>query len=216
MEHIVNEDILGIVVAMTIEAEPLIEYYKLEKNNIKGFSYYVNHKIKIIISGVGVINSTLATYILLNDLNCTHIINYGVAGFTGDVHHHCEIFTINKVYKRDINFTALGYELYQFPDKPKYIQLQTDNRLPMLDCYTSDEYIGPKSRVPNNVLVDMEGYCVAHICERYQTSCMIYKSISDNTPDHDTQGQIDAHLTNAIEMISNFIIHEVIERGVTF
>lgn len=202
---------LGIVVAMDVEADPIIRSNNLTREEIHGFYFYSAPNFVIIISGVGIINATLATYIMLNDLNCTKVINYGVAGLTGNLYHQRSIFSINKIYKRDVNFTALGYEPYHFPDKPSFIQLVTDTRLPILDCYTSDEYIGPQSLVPKNVLVDMEGYCVANVCERYGIPCMIYKSISDNTCDNDTQGQIDTHLADAISAICDFIIYNVME-----
>jgi adenosylhomocysteine nucleosidase len=211
MEYITDKDVLGMVVAMDIEARPIINHYDLIEEQKQGFSVYTNQKIRLIVSGVGIINSTLATYILIHDLNCTNVINYGVAGFTGDLHQQRSVFTIGKVYKRDVDFTALGYERYHFPDKPKYIKLKTDDRLTTLDCYTSDEYIGPKSVVPKNVLVDMEGYCVANVCKRYEIPCMIYKSISDNTFENDTQGQIDTHLLGAVSAICDFIIYNVME-----
>jgi adenosylhomocysteine nucleosidase len=196
---------LGIVVAMDVEATPIIRDHNLSRDEIHGLNFYSAPNFCIIISDVGIINATLATYIMVNELNCTNVINYGVAGLTGNLYHQRSIFSIDKIYKRDVNFTALGYDPYHFPDKPSFIQLKTDTRLPVLDCYTSDEYIGPQSVVPNNVLVDMEGYCVANVCERYNVPCMIYKSISDHTSDNDTQGQIDKHLTDAIMAISDFI-----------
>ena len=202
---------LGIVVAMDIEADPIIQSHNLLRKEIHGFSFYSAPTFDIIISDVGVINATLATYIMLNDFNCTKVVNYGVAGLTGNLYRQCSIFSISKIYKRDVDFTALGYEPYHFPDKPSFIQLVTDPRLPILDCYTSDEYIGPQSIVPKNVLVDMEGYCVANVCQRYRVPCMIYKSISDITFDNDTQGQIDTYLAGAISAICDFIINDVIE-----
>ena len=173
---------LGIVVAMDVEADPIIRSNNLTREEIHGFYFYSAPNFVIII-----------------------------AGLTGNLYHQRSIFSINKIYKRDVNFTALGYEPYHFPDKPSFIQLVTDTRLPILDCYTSDEYIGPQSLVPKNVLVDMEGYCVANVCERYGIPCMIYKSISDNTCDNDTQGQIDTHLADAISAICDFIIYNVME-----
>lgn len=206
-----TKEFLGIVVAMEVEAEPVICHYGLQKDNIQGFSYYFNNNVKLIVSGVGIINSTLATYILIHDLECTHVVNYGVAGFSGDLYQQCMVFSVSKIFKRDVDFTALGYEPYHFPDQASYIQLKTDNRLHALDCYTSDEYISPKSLVPKNVLVDMEGYCVANVCERYNIPCQSYKSISDNTTENDTQGQIDTYLDKAIFVICDFIIHNVLE-----
>lgn len=196
---------LGILVAMDVEAEPIIRNCNLSKEEIHGFYFYSTPNFVIIVSGVGIINATLATYILLTDMNCTSVINYGVAGFTGKLYNQGSIFSISRIFKRDVNFTALGYEPYQFPDKPSYIQLKTDKRLPAMDCYTSDEYIGPKSIVPNHVLVDMEGYCVANVCDRYGVPCMIYKGISDHTSDADTQGQIDTYLSKTIMAMNDFI-----------
>lgn len=202
---------LGIVAAMGIEADPIIRSHDLAKEEIRGFSFYTAPNFVMIVSGVGIINATLATYIMLTELNCTEVVNYGVAGYTGNLYQQRSIFSVGRIYKRDVDFTALGCEPYHFPYKPSFIQLKTDTRLPVLDCYTSDEYIGPKSIVPENVLVDMEGYCVADVCERYGVPCMIYKGVSDRTSDPDTQGQIDTYFSEAIFAISDFIDGNVLK-----
>ena len=91
---------LGFMVAMEIEAEPLIRHFSLKKSTVHGFDVYE----------VGIINSTLATYILIRDLKCRKIINYGVAGFTNESYRHCSVFSVGRVFKRDVDFTALGCE----------------------------------------------------------------------------------------------------------
>ena len=204
---------LGFMVAMEIEAEPLIRYFSLKKSTVHGFDVYENDDICLIISEVGIINSTLATYILIRDLKCRKIINYGVAGFTNESYRHCSVISVGRVFKRDVDFTALGCEPYRFPDKPPYIQLETDSRLPICDCYTSDEYIGPKSNVPKDVLVDMEAYCVAAVCEKYDIPCLIYKSISDITANENTQEQIDTYLKSAVDAICDYIIDKVLNKA---
>jgi nucleoside phosphorylase len=202
---------LGIVVAMDEEADPIIQKYNLSKDEIRGFTVYSGPHFTVILSGVGVMNATLATYILIHELKCGKVINFGVAGFTGTLYEHHTVFSVGKVYKRDVDFTALGYEPYHFPDKPGFIQLETDKRLPVLDCYTSDEFIGPKSAVPDHVLVDMEGYCVADVCQRYGVPCMVYKSISDQTTDDDTREQFDTHLSDAVNTVSDFVDMNILQ-----
>jgi len=61
--------------------------------------------------------------------------------------------------------------------------------------------------------VDMEAYCVAEVCNRYGVICNIYKSISDNTTDADTQGQIDRFLKKAIYEINDYIIEKVLSKN---
>lgn len=73
-----------IITAMGIEAKPLIDFFKLKKDNtIKKFQVFKNENIILIISGVGLVKSSIATtYILslFSPSNKDIIVNLGLCG----------------------------------------------------------------------------------------------------------------------------------------
>jgi len=69
-----------IVVALRVEANIFIKMLNLEKLSSKPFSIYKNQKMLIIVSGIGSINSSIATsYLLSNHPTPKKIINFGIA-----------------------------------------------------------------------------------------------------------------------------------------
>lgn len=73
-----------IITAMGCEAKPLIDFFKLKKDNtIKKFQVFKNENITLMISGVGPIKSAIATTHLFSNfapLEKDIIINLGVCG----------------------------------------------------------------------------------------------------------------------------------------
>lgn len=90
-----------IVCALYIEAKPLIDKYKLKKNNnLTKFQVFSNENIKLILSGVGKIKSAIAlTYLITNekiDKNAC-VMNFGYAGTTINSVKLGDIFIPNKI-----------------------------------------------------------------------------------------------------------------------
>jgi nucleoside phosphorylase len=146
---------IGIVVAMEIEAMPLVEKIPFDIREVFGFTVYQNINIVLLVCGVGKVNASLGTFILIHQLHCTSIINYGIAGYTGKGNSFGSIYSVNKIRNLDLDFTAIGAQPYSYPDRDDYVELVEDKTLPAMECFTTEEYISPKSNVPIGVLVDM-------------------------------------------------------------
>ena len=84
----------AIVVAFYKEIEPIIKHYKLKKRDAP-FELFENEEIVVIISGIGKINSAIATTYILNNYDIDFIINFGIAG--SSYFKVGEIFLINKI-----------------------------------------------------------------------------------------------------------------------
>lgn len=72
-----------IVVALKSEAQALVDKYKLTKSTLKNYILFSNESMKVIVSGIGVENSRLATQTLINYFDITDddsYINIGVCG----------------------------------------------------------------------------------------------------------------------------------------
>lgn len=89
-----------IVTALKSEALPIIDFFNLLKNDDLKFKIFVNDKITIIISGIGKINSAIATTYLSPQPN-DKIINIGICGGTN--HKIGEIFQIKKIIDKSSN-----------------------------------------------------------------------------------------------------------------
>ncbi|WP_428737472.1 hypothetical protein [Sulfurimonas sp.] len=72
-----------IVVALKSEAQALVDKYKLTKSTLKNYILFSNKSMKLIVSGIGVEHSRLATQTLINHFDITDddfYLNIGVCG----------------------------------------------------------------------------------------------------------------------------------------
>lgn len=85
-----------IVVALMAEASVLIDMLDLKQSSSKPFPIYKNQNILIILSGIGSINSSIATsYLLFKHPAPKKIINFGIAGS----HSNIEVGELKRVKK---------------------------------------------------------------------------------------------------------------------
>lgn len=74
---------LYIVTALKSEAQAFVEYYKLSKSKLNNFIIYSNNSITLIVSHMGVVNTTKATQTLINNFDITDediYLNIGICG----------------------------------------------------------------------------------------------------------------------------------------
>jgi hypothetical protein len=74
---------LYIVTALKPEAQAFVDYHKLKKSKLNNFTIFQNQNIKLIISGIGVEKSRLATQTLINHFDITDDDIYLNAGICG-------------------------------------------------------------------------------------------------------------------------------------
>ena len=119
----------AIVSAFYKEVAPIIKHYKLKKQNTP-FEVFKNNEIIVIISGIGKLNSAIATTYLLNNYKINFIINFGIAGSA--TKQIGELFLINK-----INSNLYPDILYSHNFNETYIEcfdeIKTDGNLNLVD-----------------------------------------------------------------------------------
>lgn len=72
-----------IVIALKSEAQAFVERYKLNKTKLKEYTLFFDENIRLIISGMGVVNAREATQTLINQYDITDndvYLNVGICG----------------------------------------------------------------------------------------------------------------------------------------
>jgi hypothetical protein len=88
---------INIITALSIEAKPIIKYFKLKANK----NIYSNEKINLIVTGSGKIKSAINTALLLSK-HLTFSLNFGIAG--SNRYEVGEGFFIHKIIDTDTMF----------------------------------------------------------------------------------------------------------------
>lgn len=95
-----------IVTALKSEAQAFVDKYKLKKSTLKNYTLFFNDQMKIIVSGIGIENSRLATQTLINYYDITDediYINIGVCGANNSFDIG-ELLTIGSIVHQDISY----------------------------------------------------------------------------------------------------------------
>jgi purine-nucleoside phosphorylase len=146
-----------IVTALKSEANPIIEYLKLTKESR---DIYSNHDTKVIISGIGKINSAIA---VTRVRPTEKVINIGLCGST---HHEIgSIFQIKKIIDRS---------------SQKVVHLKREGEtLTCVDTAQNDPTLFDKT------LVDMESYGFYIAAKKFvkKENIELYKIVSDKISD---------------------------------
>jgi len=185
---------LGLVVAMEVEAIILIEKLKLKEIDKSNKVYANNEKIgkysslTLIISGIGMENSAIATQLLILIHGVDNILNFGYVGSnTVDIG---TIVSPNAVFNNDFDLTCMGYEKYKIPGVEDLI-LSKVPTYPNYPCY-SGNYFVTKSEQKYPVIYDMELHGIAMVCIKNTmdiysikiiTDCLDHKTYSENETD---------------------------------
>lgn len=198
---------IGIVFAMQEEAAPLLEKFQLTEYTeiYLGARFYQNERVVIGVGDVGSLAATLCTATLIREFGCTTIYNTGSCGSTGPKLPVGTIVSITKVYKGDVNLTVAGYQPYELPRTPIYLDLPHDPDFPAATARSTDRFIGAGDAVEPNMAVEMEAFAVAYTCRRLGAKCHIYKVISDMTDKNTDSSQFDGNLADVSASLAEYV-----------
>jgi nucleoside phosphorylase len=163
---------IKIVTAIYCEAKPIIDFFNLKRSNSDlNFNIYSNDSIELIISGVGSINSAIATtYFITKYKNTTNIINFGVCGSTTTNLQIGSIFFINKISSS--NFKKKYYpDILVKHDFPECSICSYNSVITNISEYHDLDYD----------LIDMESYTFYSAANKFifQHNISVIKLISD-------------------------------------
>lgn len=175
-----------IVTALQSEANPLIEHYKLKSVRSRPFREFASDSVRLIVSGMGKINTAAATAALLHNednIDRAICVNIGIAG-------HGSLPLGETFVAHRVSDTISGSDWYP--------QMTFNPACPSSQLHTVES---PSSDYPKNAGLDMEASAFYPLAIRYITAelCQILKVVSD-TPDHAIDN-LDKHTVS--ELICN-------------
>lgn len=197
---------IGIIGAMDKEVAGLKNEMKVRKvSKIAGIEFFEGtlqgKEIVLLKSGVGKVNSAIATDILIREFKVNKIIFTGVAGAVNDKLNVGDVVISTELVEHDFDTTAFGEKLGNVPgsDNGKFyankdlITLAETSAQKVLGkthvfkgvIVTGDQFIANKDKVKflekefGAWAVEMEGASVAHVATLYNVDFVVIRAISD-------------------------------------
>ena len=197
---------IGIIGAMDLEVEKLISSMK-EKKEVEYArrKFYVgkmeNVNVVVVQCGMGKVNAGICANILINQFDCSKIINTGVAGSLENQINIGDIVVSVDACQHDFTVEAIGFEkgeipytgLYAFPAdetmRKKAVEA-VHTAVPDVQVFegricTGDQFISSKEQkelIKSNfggLCCEMEGGAIAQACYLNDTPFVIIRAISD-------------------------------------
>lgn len=170
--------------------------------------FYQGHlngkEVVLVESGIGKVNASIITTLLIHHFKVTAVINTGVAGGLSESLNVCDIVISDKVSHHDVDATYFGYDYGQVPGMPldydgdklliekTHALIQNDSQFSshIGRIVSGDSFIDAKEsrqlitdRVSDALAVDMESAPIAQVCHQFGIPFIIIRSISDTSND---------------------------------
>lgn len=173
-------------------------------------------------SGIGKVNATRTTQILIDKMNVDYILNVGVAGSVSKEVNKCDIVIADKLVQHDFELTIYNYEKGEIPNIGKYIdcdeylidiakkvKIDSNVHIGVIasgDIFISDENMGAKINKKFDALcVEMEGAAIAQVCRLCRIPFLVIRAISDSPYEEDNHLTFDEFLKISSNMAAKFI-----------
>lgn len=184
MDESGHSKVLAFVIAMPMEAKPLIKRLGLRETDFAGPKTYEgwlrSRRVVAVITGMGTELATEGTNRLLDKVNAEWVVNPGI---TGAIDDETPIGTL--VVPEVVVNSATGAE---------YRPHQLGVNAPMGKMWTTDELTGPAAlpalRAKGVVSLDMETAAIGAVCQERGVPWSTFRVISDRASD----GSVDAEV----------------------
>lgn len=184
--------------AMLIEKEDQLAHTTAYTGTLNG------KNIVLIQSGIGKVNASIITALMLERYNIDYVVNTGVAGAMGENLKVTDMVVSTSVAHHDVDATNFGYRYGQVPGMPEaYISDENLVRRALDALSLNDEINGASGLVvsgdsfidsnaekehifkhfPKAMCVDMESSSIAQTCWQFNTPFVIIRSMSDSAND---------------------------------
>ncbi len=196
---------VGIIGAMEQEIEILRDSLKnREDHKLAGFDLYTgqigNVDVVLLQSGIGKVNASVSTALMLQQFEPDCILNTGSAGGCGENLDVGDVVISSELIHHDVDVTAFGYELGQMARMP--VAYKPDELLAVIaqECIesglaaktvrgviaTGDAFISDPDKVVairNNFkdvkAVEMEAAAIAQTCYLFGVPFLVVRALSD-------------------------------------
>lgn len=199
------EKVIGIIGAMKAEVEILKQWMDLSRtDSIAHAEVYIgtldSHPIVLVESGIGKVNATLITSLLIDRYDVGMIVNTGVAGALSDDLGVTDMVVSTAVVHHDVDAMEFGYVFGQVPGMPLTYdadEMMVDAAVKVLErnknikgfkglVASGDSFIADSAQkssiiknFSNALAVDMESASIAQTCHQFKVPFIIIRSISD-------------------------------------
>lgn len=195
---------LGIIVAMEEEMKTLTDSLQSYKTHIlanqKFYDGLIEGKeVSIVQSGIGKVNASIATSILINNFGADLIINTGSAGAIKEGINIGDLVLSTHLTYHDADNRAFGYRYGQIPQMPEFYESDKDliHKVSITAknlnweihkglIVTGDSFISSDAKIkdiknhfPDALVTEMEGGAVAQTCFQYAIPSLVIRSVSD-------------------------------------
>ncbi|MBS9777151.1 MAG: 5'-methylthioadenosine/adenosylhomocysteine nucleosidase [Gammaproteobacteria bacterium] len=200
-----NKQTIGIIGAMPQEVQTLIQSVNdaqsIEIAGLTLVSGTINNvDVVIMQSGIGKVNATIATTIMIEKYKPSIIINTGSAGGLGNSLRVGDIVIGENVTHHDVDVTAFGYTPGQMAGMPEHYPCDSHLATVAQKCtnvfkdahihhgqiVSGDQFIADNSRFseittkfPQALAVEMEAAAIAQTCYRFNVPFIVIRAISD-------------------------------------
>lgn len=193
---------IGIIGALQKEIDAIKKYmHMIEETTIYGIKFYQgtinNKKVVACLSGVGKVEASMATTVLISNFDIDMIINIGTAGGLVETQNTLDIVVSQKVIQHDFDTSyvdgeegkGLVFESDQsLVEKVKkaFMQNELASNIYIGDIISGDQFIGEEQKLlqllndfPTAIACEMEAGAIAQVCTKAQIPFVVIRSLSD-------------------------------------
>lgn len=192
----------GIIGAMPKEVEEIKKKMTdIKEENIEGINFYfgkINDQDVILTkSGVGKVNASITTTIMIITYHPDYIVNIGTAG--GMIHEQnaLDIVISKNVIQHDfdtsyvdgkegIGITTKSDDVLRHKVKEAFLRNNIDANIFFGDIISGDVFVGEevkvlelKEKFPTAIACEMEAAAIGYTCDRFNIPFIIIRSLSD-------------------------------------
>lgn len=218
---------IGIIAAMDEEVSAVLtQMQDIKEENIHHYIFYTgklnNQPVVITKSGVGKVQASMATTIMITNYQLKGIINVGIAGGIDFKLKVCDVVIADKVAQWDFDLTAFDYqkgfnnERYTFFANQKDVlqlkdKMKADQHVFVGPMVTGDQFIYNQKQIdeiklayPEALCADMEAGAIAQVAKYYQLPFLIIRSISDVTSDDGNENVFEELIKSACHVAAEY------------
>lgn len=213
---------IGIIGAMEEEVAEILKLVELKKKNeMQRFVFYEGvmngQDIVVVQGGIGKVNATISSTLMILKYSIDYIINIGSAGGLKQDQNVGDVVISNVVAHHDVDVRAFGRKIGEVPGMPLYFKPDSELLDKIAEILKSlhvpshiglivsgDQFISEKKQVdkimkdfPQAMCCEMEAASIAQVCHIFHKKFIITRSLSDIYGKGNSSTQFDEYLKKA-------------------
>lgn len=223
---------IGIIFAMKEELDEFLKLISITREKtIFDVTFFEgtleNNSVILVESGIGKVNASRVTQLLIDKMNPDYIINVGVAGSISAYINLKDIVVGTKMVSHDFDITAFNHEKGFIPGIGVYISNSNELIDICRDIKGSDVHFGiiasadkfvtdkkeseEISKTYDALCVEMEGQSISQVCFLCAKPCLVIRCISDSIYKGNNKETYDNLLSEASKKVCEYT-EEIIRR----